>query len=157
MNRKKKGFIAFVTLFLLVIFALIGIAYWYSSRMNTDMLFMEAQRLKARNYAQAAVEAVKVNICNTYFRLNKRDMRLRVNNPKNSYKKEFPDGGYRVISINPVTTDIGECLNVPNLVKGRSIGFYDVWNIKTEGYTQNGATVQLETIIRVYRDDVVYR
>ena len=63
-SNKRSGFIAFVCMFLLVVFGLMGIAYWFNSRMNTDMFYMESLRIKAKNYAQAGIETVKINIRN---------------------------------------------------------------------------------------------
>ncbi|MBQ2592335.1 MAG: hypothetical protein II567_03540, partial [Candidatus Riflebacteria bacterium] len=91
-NKKRSGFIAFVTLFLLGIFGLMGIAYWFNSRMNTDMLWVESQRLRARNFAQAGIEKVKIHMCNVCQRGEKTDMRLKEYRPE-EFNKEFEDGG----------------------------------------------------------------
>ena len=97
--RKKRGFIAFVTLFLLAIFALMGFAYWFSSRTSTDLLFIEAQRFKARNYAQAGIERARIYMCNVLQLTKNSDMRTNFN--KKDFEKSFEDGGYRVTSIKP--------------------------------------------------------
>lgn len=156
MYNKRKGFIAFVTMFLLVIFALMGIAYWYSSRMNTDMLYVESQRLKARNYAQAGIEKAKICMCNLLQKTNNYNMDSNAisNNDKS---KEFEDGGYRIVSIKPFTVDNQRYLNVNHVVKGRQIGHFDVWEVTVEGYTKNTKTaVEIKHIIRIYRDFIVY-
>ncbi len=155
-NKRRSGFIAFITLFLLAIFGLMGIAYWYSSRMNTDMLWVESHRLRARNFAQAGVEKVKIHMCNVCQRSENSDMRLENYNPV-EFNKEFEDGGYRVKSIKPLTVDGVEYLNVKHVVKGRAIGEFDVWEVTVEGYTKKTKTlVEIKTILRVFRDNVVY-
>lgn len=155
-NKKRSGFIAFITLFLLIIFGLIGIAYWYSSRMNRDMLFDEALRLKARNYAQAGIEKVKIHMCNVCQRTNKYDMSTKNNNSK-EFTKDFGDGGYRVISIEPFTYEGNVYKNVKHFVKGRLMGEFDVWEVTVEGYTKkHNIVVETKNIIRLYHDSVVY-
>ena len=155
-NKKRSGFIAFITLFLLAIFGLMGIAYWFNSRMNTDMLWVESQRLKARNYAQAGIEKVKIHMCNVCQRAEKTDMRLKEYNPA-EFNKEFEDGGYRVKSIDVLKLDGAEYMNVKHVVKGRVIGQFDVWEVTVEGYTKkSGNVVEIKTILRVFRDNVVY-
>ena len=155
-RRRKSGFIAFVCLFLLVIFALMGIAYWYSSRMNTDMFYMESLRIKAKNYAQAGVETVKINVRNNIKFDKNYDMSLENNNPKD-YKKEFEDGGFRVISLKPLVIDGAEFRNKPHFVKGRLTGVFDVWSVKVEGYTKKpSVVVELDTVIRVFHENAVY-
>lgn len=155
-NKRRSGFIAFVTLFLLAIFGLMGIAYWYSSRMNTDMLWVESHRLRARNFAQAGIEKVKIHMCNVCQRGEKTDMRLKEYNPE-EFNKEFEDGGYRVKSIEIFKYDGQEYNNVKHVVKGRVIGEFDVWEVTVEGYTKKAKTVvEIKTILRVYRDNVVY-
>lgn len=155
-NKNRKGFIAFVVMFLLVVFGLMGISYWYTSRMSTDMLYVESQRLKARNYAQAGIEKVKLNMCNMCQRTNKYDMRLKASKAKD-FSKDFNDGGYRVVSIEPFSVGNKEYLNVKHMVKGRLIGEFDVWEVTVEGYTKNPKTVvEIKHIIRVYRDSIVY-
>jgi hypothetical protein len=155
-NKRRKGFIAFITLFLLAIFGLIGIAYWYSSRMNTDMLYTESLRLKARNYAQAGIEKVKIHMCNVCQRNHDYDMAKNSNQSK-EYKKEFEDGGYRVVSIKPFYFEGQEYKNVQHFVKGRLIGQFDVWEVTVEGYTKkNKIVVEIKNIIRLYHDSVVY-
>lgn len=153
-NHRKQGFIAFVTLFLLVIFALIGIAYWYSSRMNVDMLYVESQRIKARNYAQAAIESVKIDICNRN-RLGNNDMTMK--SSKSKYDRDFEDGGFRVTSIKPFVADGLEYKNVSHMIKGRNIGEYTIWEVIAEGYIKNSkVTAELKSLIKVYRDSIVY-
>ena len=155
-RRRKSGFIAFVCLFLLVIFALMGIAYWYSSRMNTDMFYMESLRIKAKNYAQAGIETVKINIRNNIKFDKNFDMTLETNNHKD-YKKEFEDGGFRVISIKPLESDGIEFRSKPHFVKGRLTGYFDVWSIKVEGYTKKpSVVVEQDAIIRVFHENAVY-
>lgn len=155
-RRRKSGFIAFVCLFLLVIFALMGIAYWYSSRMNTDMFYMESLRIKAKNYAQAGIETVKINVRNNIKFEKNFDMDLATNNHKD-YKKEFEDGGFRVISIKPLVVNGLEYRNQPHFVKGRLTGSFDAWSVKVEGYIKKpSVVVELDTIIRVFHENAVY-
>ncbi len=155
-KRRRKGFIAFVTLFLLAIFGLMGIAYWFSSRMNTDMLWVESQRLRARNFAQAGIEKARLHICNVCQRSDKYDMRKSSYN-KEEFEKKFEDGGYRITGIEPFKYEGKEYLNVDHVVKGRVIGKFDVWEITSEGYTtKTKQVVEIKTIIRVFRDNVVY-
>ena len=155
-NKKRSGFIAFVTLFLLAIFGLMGIAYWFNSRMNTDMLWVESHRLRARNFAQAGIEKVKIHMCNVCQRSDKFDMRLK-NFKEAEFNKEFEDGGYRVKSIQPLTIGGVEYLNVKHTVKGRVIGEFDVWEVTVEGYTKKtGSKVEIKTTLRVFRDNIVY-
>lgn len=156
-NNKRKGFIAFVVMFLLVIFGLLGIAYWSSSRMNTDTLYIESQRLKARNYAQAGIEKVKLHMCNKCQRTNDYDMTESSSSRLAKLSKDFEDGGYRVVSIQPFRVDGNMFKNVKHYVKGRLIGEYDVWEVTVEGYTKNvKTTVEIKHIIRIYRDNIVY-
>ncbi len=155
--KNRSGFIAFVTMFLLLVFGLMGIAYLYSSRMNTDMLFVESQRLKARNYAQAGIEKVKINMCNICQRSKKYDMSSSSCFPK-EYVKEFEDGGYRVISVEPFVFNGKEYKNVKHYVKGRLMGEFDVWEITVEGYSKKvtRSVVEIKTIMRIFRDSIVY-
>lgn len=155
-RRKKSGFIAFVCLFLLVIFGLMGIAYWYSSRMNTDMFYMESLRIKAKNYAQAGVETVKINIRNNIKFDKNYDMNLATNKHKD-YEKVFEDGGFRVTSIKPLEIDGIEYRNRMHFVRGRATGAFDVWVITVEGYTKKpSVVVELKTTVRVFHEYAVY-
>jgi hypothetical protein len=48
-------------------------------------------------------------------------------------------------------------MNVKHVVKGRVIGEFDVWEVTVEGYTKKtGNVVEIKTILRVIRDNVVY-
>ncbi len=153
-RNRKKGFIAFVVLFLLVIFALMGIAYTYSSRMNTDILYVESQRIKARNYAQAGIEKVKISMCNICQKRGTQDMSIIQGKP---YDKEFEDGGYRIVSVKPFYLKGKVFKDIPHEVKGRIIGKMNVWEVTVEGYTKNSKTVvELKTILRIYHDNIVY-
>lgn len=153
-KNSKNGFIAPLTMFLLVIFGLIGIAYWYSSRMNTDMLFVEAHRIKARNFAQAGIETAKIEIVNrSRTKLYDKLSELKSKN----FEKEFEDGGFRVVSIKPYELESVKYQKVPHIVKGRLVGDYDIWEVVAEGYSkQTKVTASIKTLIKVYRNSVVY-
>ena len=70
---------------------------------------------------------------------------------------DFEDGGYRVVSIEPLKMDGKTFKNVKHFVKGRLIGSYDVWEVTVEGYTKNVKTrVEIKHVIRIYRDNIVY-
>lgn len=159
-THKRTGFVAMVSLILLVIFAIIGVAYWLSSRLTTDMIFAEAQRIKARNFAQAALEKVKINIVNQYS-MNNHDLDFppRFTNDRISkeYNLKFADGEYRVVSVRPYEEGGRRYYNVPHHSKGVKIGNYDIWEVVTHGIAKStGITAELRALIKIYRDSVVY-
>lgn len=156
----RSGFIAMMALILLVIFAILGVAYWMSSRLTTDMIFAESQRIKARNFAQAAVEKVKINICNQY-NMNNHNLEYPAKYTSDRIDKEyniqFADGEYRVISVKPLEEGGRTFYNVPHYHKGVMIGHYDIWEVKVNGLAKaTGITAEMRSLIKVYRDYIVY-
>ena len=133
-----------------------GIAYWFNSKSNTDMLYVESQRFKARNYAQAGIEKAKICMCNLLQHSKSYDMDKSALSDKDK-RQEFEDGGYRITKIEPFRLNGKTYRNVPHLVKGKQIGNFDVWEITVEGYTKKIKTiVEIKHVIRVYRDYIVY-
>ncbi|GAB4278099.1 MAG: hypothetical protein Kow0029_21210 [Candidatus Rifleibacteriota bacterium] len=163
MTRKlfcRRGFIAITALILLVIFGIMGIFYWLSSRLSTDMILTEAHRIKARNFAQAAIEKVKINICNQY-NLNNHDLnypsKFSKDRTDREYNVSFADGEYKVISVKPYSIGNVTFYNVPHLRKGVMIGHYDIWEVKAVGRVkQTGVEAEMTSLIKVYRDFVSY-
>ncbi|MDN5279658.1 MAG: hypothetical protein PWR01_3623 [Clostridiales bacterium] len=156
----RQGFIAMVSLILLLIFGILGIFYWMSSRMTTDMILTEAHRIKARNFAQAGIEKVKINICNQY-NMNNHDLnypsKFTRDRIDEEYHKVFADGEYRVISVKPYERSNLSYYNVPHYQKGVMIGHYDIWEVKSQGKVkQTGVTAELTSLIKIYRDYVTY-
>lgn len=156
----RRGFIAMIALILLVIFAILGVAYWLSSRLTTDMIFAESQRIKARNFAQAAVEKVKINICNQY-NMNNHNLeyptKYTTDRIDKEYNMQFADGEYRVISVNPLEEGGRTYYNVPHYHKGVMIGHYDIWEVKVNGVAKaTGITADMRALIKIYRDYIVY-
>lgn len=155
-SKNKSGFIEIVCLILLVLFEFMGIAYLHSSKMNTDTFYMESLRIKAKNYAQAGVETVKINIRNNIKVRKNYDMDSDTNYHKD-YKKEFEDGGYRVISIKPLVVDGVEIRNRLHKVNGKVIGSFDAWDVRVEGYTKKQkVVVELQSVMRVFHEKVIY-
>lgn len=158
--RQRQGFIAMVALILLVIFGILGVFYWLSSRMSTDMILTEAHRIKARNFAQAALEKVKINICNQY-NMNNHDLNYPAKFTQSAVDKEyiriFPDGEYRVVQVKPYENENLSFYNVPHYQKGVMIGHYDIWEVKTLGKVNGtGVEVEMTSLIKIYRDYVTY-
>lgn len=158
--RRRRGFIAVISLILLIIFGILGIFYWLSSRLSTDMILTEAHRIKARSFAQAAVEKVKINICNQY-NMNNHDLNYPSKYVRDTidkeYQKSFPDGEYRVISVKPYENGNMTFYNVPHYQKGVTIGNYDIWEVKAEGKVKpTGVTAEMTSLVKVYRDYVTY-
>ncbi|HAE40614.1 MAG TPA: hypothetical protein DCG57_18570 [Candidatus Riflebacteria bacterium] len=156
----RQGFIAMVSLILLVIFAILGVAYWLSSRLTTDMIFAESQRIKARNFAQAALEKVKINITNQYL-MNNHDLEYppRYTNDRvtKEYNIQFADGEFKVISVKPYEQGGRRFYNVAHHSKGVKIGNYDIWEVTTNGVAKStGITAELRALVKIYRDYVVY-
>jgi len=156
----RSGFISMIALILLVIFAILGVAYWLSSRLTTDMIFAESQRIKARNFAQAAVEKVKINICNQYS-MNNHNLdypsKFTVDRVDKEYNIEFADGEYKVISVKPYEEGGRRFYNVPHLQKGVMIGYYDIWEVIVNGKAKTtGIIAEMRTLVKVYRDHLVY-
>jgi len=157
---RRSGFVAMVSLILLVIFGILGVAYWLSSRLTTDMIFAESQRIKARNFAQAALEKVKINIVNQY-NMNNHDLEFppKFTNDRVSaeYNMEFADGEYKVVSVRPYEEGGRRFYNVGHHSKGVKIGNYDIWEVTTRGVAKaTGITAELRALVKIYRDFVVY-
>lgn len=157
-NKKRSGFVAMTSLVMLILFGILGVAYWFSSRQNTDMVFAEAQRIKARNFAQAAVEKVKMNIVNQY-RMNN----FRLEYPKNDvrtnkeYNMKFDKGEYRVISVRPYSLGSMKYYNIPYEVNGDSVGRYDIWEVVTQGISKPTRIIaEIHVLIKTYRYHIVY-
>ncbi len=149
-----------IALILLIIFAILGVAYWMSSRVTTDMIFTESQRIKARNFAQAAVEKVKINICNQY-NMNNHNLeypgKFSSGRIEKEYYMEFADGEFKVIRVKPYEADGKKFYNVPHFQKGVMIGYYDIWEVIVNGTAKStGMTAEMKTLIKIYRDHVVY-
>lgn len=159
-SSTRRGFIAMVALIMLVIFAILGVAYWLSSRMSTDMIFAESQRIKARNFAQAALEKVKINITNQY-NMNNHDLEYppRYTNDRvtKEYNIQFADGEFKVVSVKPYEQGGRRFYNVAHHSKGVKIGNYDIWEVTTHGVAKaTGITAELRALVKIYRDQVVY-
>lgn len=157
---RRRGFVAMVALILLIIFAIIGVAYWLSSRLSTDMIFAESQRIKARNFAQAAVEKVKINLFNQYS-MNNHNLdypsKFTVDRIDKEYNIEFADGGFKVLAVKPYENGGRRFYNVPHFQKGVKIGNYDIWEIVVNGQAKaSGIIAEMRTLIKVYRDQIVY-
>lgn len=160
LNGARQGFIAMVALILLIIFGILGIFYWLSSRLSTDMILNEAHRIKARSFAQAAIEKVKINICNQY-NMNNHDLNYPSKYTKDTidkeYNKAFADGEYRVLSVKPYENSNMTYYNVPHYQKGVMIGHYDIWEVKAAGKVfQTEVEAEMTTLIKIYRDFVTY-
>lgn len=159
-DYRRRGFIAIVALILLIIFGILGIFYWLSSRLSTDIILTEAHRIKARNFAQAAIEKVKINICNQY-NMNNHDLNYPSKYCKGAidkeYHKTFADGEFRVISVKPYERDNMTYYNVPHFQKGVVIGHYDIWEVKALGKVfQTGVEAKITSLIKIYRDFINY-
>lgn len=159
-NSTRRGFIAMVALIMLVIFAILGVAYWLSSRLTTDMIFAESQRIKARNFAQAALEKVKINITNQY-NMNNHDLdyppRYTNDRVTKEYNIQFADGEFKVVSVKPYEQGGRRFYNVAHHSKGVKIGNYDIWEVTTHGVAKaTGITAELRALVKIYRDQVVY-
>jgi hypothetical protein len=159
-QNSKRGFIAMVALILLIIFGIMGVSYWMSSRMTTSLILNEAHRIKARNFAQAAAEKVKINLCNQY-NMNNHNLNYPSEYTKDrtdkEYNREFADGQYKVLSVQPHEADNMTYYNVPHYQKGVVIGHYDIWSVKTYGQVKStGIEAEMTTLIKIYRDYVSY-
>jgi len=149
-----------VALILLIIFGIMGVSYWMSSRMTTSLILNEAHRIKARNFAQAAAEKVKINLCNQY-NMNNHDLNYPAEYTKDrtdkEYKREFADGKYEVLSVKPYEAENMSYYSVPHYQKGVVIGHYDIWEVKTSGQVKStGIEAEMTTLIKIYRDYVTY-
>lgn len=158
-KNKKAGFIALVSLLMLVIFAILGISYWLSSRLTTDLIVTEAYRVKARNLAQSALEKVKINIANQYhrnnFNMTYSSGAFTRDDADEMYNTNYDNMSMSVISINRYELDGRVFFQVPHYRDGIKIGYYDIWEIKTRGQFSN-VSVNKTSLIKVYRDYVQY-
>lgn len=159
-NHARRGFIAMIAFILLIIFSILGMSYWMSSRLSTDMILAEAHRIKARNFAQAAIEKVKINIVNQYA-MNNHDLNYPSGIVKDridkEYNMEFPDGEFRVVSVAPYEHSNMTYYNVPHYQKGVMIGHYDIWEVTAIGKVKpTDIQAEIKTLIKIYRDYVTY-
>ncbi len=157
---ERSGFIAMTALIMLVIFGILGVAYWLSSRLSTDMILVESQRIKARNFAQAAVEKVKINICNQY-NLNNHNLDYPAKYTSDRIDKEynltFSDGEFKVESVKAYEDGNRTYYNVPHHSKGVLVGNYDIWEVKARGIAKpTGVVAEMRTLVKIYRDHIVY-
>lgn len=158
--KGKSGFIAMTALIMLLIFAILGVAYWLSSRLSTDMILTESHRIKARSFAQAAIEKVKINVCNQY-NMNNHNLEYPAKYGSDRVDKEynmaFADGEYRVVSVKPYEDGNKTYYNVPHNSKGFMVGNYDIWEVKARGIVKpTGITAEMRTLVKIYRDHLVY-
>lgn len=156
----REGFIAMTSLIMLVIFGIFGVAYWLSSRLSTDMILVESQRIKARNFAQAAVEKVKINICNQY-NMNNHNLdypaKYTSDRIDKEYNMSFSDGEFKVESVKAYEDGNRTYANVPHHAKGVLVGSYDIWEIKARGIAKpTGVVAEIRSLIKIYRDHIVY-
>lgn len=131
-----------------------------SSRLSTDMILTEAHRIKARSFAQAAIEKVKINICNQY-NMNNHDLNYPGKFSKGRIDEEyhvvFGDGEYQVTSVKPYESENLTFYNQPHYQKGVVIGHYDIWEVTATGKVkQSGVEAEIKTLIKIYRDYVTY-
>lgn len=158
----RAGFIAFYAFIMLLILGIFGISYWLVSRMTTDMIFKEACRIRARNFAQAGVEKVLINILNQY-RLGNAKLdypgKYTVERIDKEYNVEFGDGRYRVELVKPYVLpgSFKEMFGVPYYKNQVLIGFYDVWQVVVVGEVPDAnITARVETLVKVIRNFVHY-
>lgn len=161
-GERRRGFIAMLSLILLIILGIFGVAYWLASRMTTDQILREAHRVQARNFAQAAVEKVKVNIMNQY-RLGNRNMDYPsgfiVDRVDREYARDFAEGGYRVLSVKPFSQEGSDLrmLNLPYFKNRLLVGYYDVWEIEALGWAgEKSVEANIRTLVKVIRNVVQY-
>jgi hypothetical protein len=164
MNRVylRKGFVAMTALVILSILAILGFSYWSVSRQSTDQILKEAHRIKARNFAQAGVEKVMINIANQYnmgfFDLDFPSKFTKKGTEK-EYAVDFGDGRYQVESVQvfvPPGTE-KKMFGVPYYKNRVLIGFYDIWKITVAGEVYaTKVTARVETLIKIIRKTVDY-
>jgi hypothetical protein len=158
-TSKKSGFIAVVTLMFLVLFSIFGFAYWFSSKSSAELIMYESDRIKARNYALAAVERVKVHLFNEYARGEIKPVYHKGGNKTldGEYNRKIDDGEYRVVQVKPLGEKGSEWYGRPHICFGGGvIGYYDLWEIITEGKVKkSGITAEAKVVIKIYRDNLV--
>ena len=155
--RSRSGFIAMYAFVLLLILAILGLSYWAVSRTATDMLIREAWKIKARNYAQAGIEKVKVNIMNQYLVMGVSDVtyypgKFSHDRYDKEYNREFGDGAYSVESIKPykIPESDKDMKRLPYYKNGVLIGFYDVWEVVAVGTVKSlGVSARMTTLVKV--------
>lgn len=159
-TRTRRGFIALYAFVMLLLLGILGIAYWTASRMSTSSIVNEARRIKARNFAQAGAEKVRINILNQYH-LGNRDMSYQsgfvTGRIDQEYNIIFPDGSFRVDYVKPYVVPGSNryFINLPYLKNRIQIGHYDVWEISVTGES-GGVSVNLRTLIKIIRNFVKY-
>lgn len=160
----RRGFIAMYSFVLLLILGIFGISYWWVSRMSTDMIVKEAHRIKARNFAQAGIEKVMVNIMNQY-NLGNHDLdydpgfKFSVERIDKEYNVEFGDGSYAVDYVRPyeIPSSNRKMRGIPYYKNGIRIGHYDLWEVSVTGETsQSGIKATVRTIVKVICNHVLY-
>jgi hypothetical protein len=160
LKKHNSGFIAVVSLMLIVLFGIFGVMYWFSSKSNAELIMFESDRIKARNYAMAGIEKVKIHLFNQYNQGNKKpeykegaDSRL-----DKEYNIKFGDGSYKVTKVSPLGDGVGEWYGRPHFSRGLAIGFYDLWEIVCEGTVEKTRiTAEVTAVVKIYRDDMVLR
>lgn len=160
-SHQRRGFIAMLALILLIIFGILGTSYWLSSRATTGMIVREAHRVKARSYAQAGIETVKMNIANQYSSGNHNLEYPTTNYVKGRIDKEynmkFSDGEYKIIKVEPYSNDNYTYSNALHYINGVVVGHYDIWEITSQGTVYaSKVSVRVKTLVKVYRDYVSY-
>jgi hypothetical protein len=159
--RNKGGFIAVVTLMFLVLFSIFGFMYWFSSKSSAELIMYESDRIKARNYALAAVERVKVHLFNEYSRGEIKPIYHKGGNKAldGEYNRKIDDGEYNVIQVKPLGEAGSEWYGRPHICFGGGvIGYYDLWEIITEGrVNKSGIKAEAKVVIKIYRDNIVQK
>jgi len=161
-GHKRLGFIAFYAFIMLLILGIFGISYWFVSRLTTDMIYKEAHRIKARNFAQAGVEKVLINILNQYRLGNARldyPGKFTKERIDKEYNVEFGDGRYRVELVKPyvIPNSFKEMFGIPYYKNQVLIGFYDVWQVVVVGeIPETNTHARVETLVKVIRNFVQY-
>jgi hypothetical protein len=160
--RGRKGFIAFYSFILLLILGIFGIGYWATSRMTTDMILKEAHRIRARNFAQAGIEKVLVNIMNQY-RLGNHNLeypgKMKMDRIDKEYNVEFGDGRYAVETVERHTPPGSDKMMyaLPYFKNQVLTGYYDVWRVVVVGEVPDTHTkARVETLVKIIRNFVQY-
>ena len=160
LKKHNSGFIAVVSLMLIVLFGIFGVMYWFSSKSNAEIIMFESDRIKARNYAMAGIEKVKIHLFNQYNLGEKRPEYKEKSNSRldAEYNIKFDEGTYKVTKVSPLGDGVGEWYGRPHFSRGLAIGFYDLWEIVCEGKVEkSGITAEVTAVIKIYRDDLVIR
>lgn len=159
-NKQNSGFIAVISLMLISLFSVFGVIYWFSSKSNTEIIMFEGDRIKARNFAMAGVEKVKIHLFNQYKVGNVRPDYIKGKDSRldSEYNIKFDEGEYQIIKVAPLSTGVGEWHGMSHHGVGRRvIGNYDLWEVISEGkITKTGITAEANVILKVYRDNLIY-